>query len=171
MRKWYQLRRVDSSKTEKNWQGRKWGINFDQKLVYTSCGRLLRTKLMCKYAYGFAVWRCYIQKVLPFYKITFTLFHFCPGNCVSTRENKQYRFYWKINFVERKSEDEVFPWNFKPLRKFILVEFKIDFCRYFQNPFFERMCYCTWQMWCNFWVVNLFLHEIQTSSDVSIFAS
>ena len=75
-----------------------------------------------------------------FIKITFTLFYFCPGNCVGTRENKRYRFYWKINFVERKYGDEVFPWNFKSLWKFILVDFKIDFCRYFQYPFFARMC-------------------------------
>ena len=54
-----------------------------------------------------------------FIKIALTLFHFCPGNCDGTPENKQYRLYWKINFVERKYEDEVFPWNFEALRKFI----------------------------------------------------
>ena len=43
-----------------------------------------------------------------FIKITFTLFHFCPGNYVGRRENKQYGFYSNINFVERKYGDEIF---------------------------------------------------------------
>ena len=46
-------------------------MNFDQKLVDTNCERPLRTKLMSEYAYGSAVWRCYTQKVLLFYKDNF----------------------------------------------------------------------------------------------------
>ena len=52
------------------------------------------------------------KKFCHFIKITFILFHCCLGNCVGRREIKQYRFYWKINFVEIKCGDEIFPWNF-----------------------------------------------------------
>ena len=84
------------------------------------------------------------KKFCHFIKITFTLFHFCSGNCIGTWGKKQFKFYWKIHFVERKYGDEVSQWNFKALQKVILVDFKIDFRRCFQNSFFTRMCCCAW---------------------------
>ena len=73
--------------------------------------------------------------------------------------------------VHKKTNNMDFFERWMLWKEIILVDFKIDFHRYSQNWFLVRMCYCVWQIWCKFWVVNLFLHKIQASSDVSIFAS
>ena len=141
MRSWRQLRRADSSKIGKTWQEGESGGSVLTKSWWTQiAGGPFVLRLWVSMLRDLLPGDATFKKFCHFIKITFILFHFCPGNCVVTRENKQYRFYWKINFVERKYGDEVFPWNFKVLRNFILVDFKINFCRYFQNPFFARMC-------------------------------
>ena len=77
--------------------------NFRDPFVLSLWGSMLRNLLS-----GNATFK----KFCHFIKITFILFHCCLGNCVGRRESKQYRFYWKINFVEIKCGDEIFPWNF-----------------------------------------------------------
>ena len=124
MRSWRQLRRVGLSKIEKTWQGGEWGgggwiltKNWWMQFVGNPFVLSLLVSMLRDLLSGDAIFK----KFCHFIKISFTLFHFCPGNCVCRRENKQYRLYWKINFVERKYGDEIFPWNFKPFYFCILI--------------------------------------------------
>ena len=64
---------------------------------------------------------------MSFYKVKGKINFVFALATLCTRENKQCRFYWKINLVERNYGDEVSAWIFKDLRKFILVDLKNRF--------------------------------------------
>ena len=76
MKSWRQLLGWDSWKVDKNWKRRKgwsiWPKSWWTSIVDVDCGRRLWTvpftELMSDSAEGSTFWRCYIQKVLPFYK-------------------------------------------------------------------------------------------------------
>ena len=154
---------------KKTWQGVKWGRgaqegwiltkNWLAQIVVNTFVLSLWVSMLRDLLFGDAAFK----KFCHFMKITCTLFHFCPGNCVGRWENSQYRFYWKINFFERKYGDEIFPWNFKALQKIVLVE-KIHFCKnvllYVTNVMQILSCNCVFIWSTNFLRPFLFLHPL-----------
>ena len=129
MRSWRQPTRVGPSKMEKKLDKEgSWGWILTKNWWTQIVGDPFVLSLWVSMLRDLLSGDTTFKKFCHFIKITFTLFHFCPGNYVGRRENKQYRCYWNINFVERKCGDEIFLWNFKALQKFILVD-KIHFLR------------------------------------------